>query len=68
MRKVKLIPWTQSEHQIVNALGQDNWEVLEERESVLFLHNQPAILLEKEGHTRWVRANQVFEMKEVVKI
>ena len=64
MLKVKLIPWTQREHQVVNALGQDNWVVLEERESVLCLRNQPAILIEKNGHTRWIRANQVAEMKE----
>ena len=64
MRKVKLIPWTQREHQIVGALGQDNWEVLEERESLLCLRNQPGVLLEKDGHTRWVRSHQIVDMKE----
>jgi len=64
MNKVKILPWTQREHQIVKALGQCNWEVLEERDQILCLKNQPGVLIAKEGHTRWIRAHQVTQMKE----
>lgn len=55
----KIIPVTQREQQIIRQHGADGWYVLAQFDTVLCLNGGPGVLVQKEGHTRWVKAAQV---------
>ena len=58
IRLVSIRPETQREMQIVRSLGADNWAALSEREDVPCLKGATGLLIEKNGHQRWIRATQ----------
>lgn len=57
---VSIIPRSPREHQIAHSLGVDDWLLIERR---VFVHcfNQSGCLVEKNGHLRWIRENQIKE-------
>ena len=63
MGKCSFTPTTDRERKIVHTLGADDWDILDKREKVSCFNNQPGHFIKKSGHTRWVKSNQVKEIK-----
>lgn len=59
---VTIKPSNQREEQIINQLGPSGWLVLK-KDNPSCMDNQPAVLIEKHRHMRWVRAHQVTTEK-----
>lgn len=59
-KKVSFVPSSQREHQIAKSLGVTGWTVMQDTDQVFcFPGNPPATLIEKNGHIRWVRSEQI---------
>lgn len=55
----KFIPHTDREHQVVNSLGADDWEVMKHQDKVVVFNNQPGVMIKKNNHIRWTKPHQV---------
>lgn len=62
METISFRPVTQREQQIASSLGATGWAVLDER-PVLCMGMQPALLIQKSGHIRWIKKEQATNVK-----
>jgi hypothetical protein len=64
MKTVTIIPLSKRENNAVRRLGPDNWVVLEESNPFCF-QSRTALMVEKNGHIRWMLKEQTTNEKEV---
>ena len=55
---VTIRPVNKREHMIVDRVGSDGWQILQESKPLCF-DGRTAVLVEKDGHIRWVLKEQV---------
>ena len=58
MQTVTIRPVNRREHVIVKWLGADGWKILQESKPLCF-NGRTAVMVEKNGHIRWVLKEQV---------
>ena len=56
-----LRPVSQREQQIAKALGVTGWRICAENANTICLNGGDGRLIEKSGHSRWVRTEQLTE-------
>lgn len=64
MKTVTIIPLSKREHNAVRNLGADDWIVLEESNPICF-QSRTALMVEKNGHIRWMLKEQTTNEKEI---
>jgi hypothetical protein len=52
-------PESNRERQIAHGLGLDGWEIIDQRDRVICLNEQPGFLIRKNGYVRWIRQERV---------
>lgn len=62
MKTVRIKPISKREHIVVDRLGADGWDVLQESNPIGF-DGRTALLVKKDGHTRWMLKEQTEEME-----
>jgi len=55
-----LRPVTQREQQIAKSLGVTGWRICAENANTICLNGADGRLIEKSGHSRWVRTEQLI--------